>query len=75
MDEESKEMTAFITPDGLYQWKVMPFSVVNAPAVFTRMMRKVLYGIKDVENYIDDILIGTEDWDQHMERLKEVFER
>ena len=39
LTEETKEVTAFTTPMGLFQWKVMPFSLVNVPAVFTRMMR------------------------------------
>ncbi len=75
MEEKSKELTAFITPDGLYQWRVMPFGVVNAPAVFTRLMRKVLQGISNVDSYIDDILEGTEDWDEHMVRLRSVLGR
>jgi hypothetical protein len=75
MEEESKLITAFITPDGLYQWRVMPFGVVNAPAVFTRLMRKVLNNVEHVDNYLDDILEGTEGWVQHMVSLREVFTR
>ncbi|XP_071081291.1 uncharacterized protein [Haliotis cracherodii] len=73
MEEASKACTAFVTPDGLYQWTVMPFGVVNAPAVFTRLMRKVLRGIAHVDSYIDDILEGTEEWSEHMNSLRAVF--
>ncbi|XP_067676459.1 uncharacterized protein [Haliotis asinina] len=74
MEEGSKKYTAFITPDGLYQWKVMPFGVVNAPAVFSRLMRKVLKDIPNVDNYIDDIIEGTEDWENHKHSLRMVFD-
>ncbi|PIK59722.1 hypothetical protein BSL78_03385 [Apostichopus japonicus] len=54
--------TAFITSHGLFQFKVLPFGLVNAPAIFTRMMRKLLEGQANVVNYIDDVLVYTESW-------------
>ncbi|XP_071082592.1 uncharacterized protein [Haliotis cracherodii] len=75
MEESSKELTAFITPDGLYQWKVMPFEVVNAPAVFSRLMRQVLHSIPNTDNYIDDIIEGTEEWSPHVVSLRDIFTR
>jgi transposase InsO family protein len=75
MSEDAKPMTAFITHDGLYQFKVMPFGLVNSSASFSRLMRKLLRGIKCVDNYIDDILIHTPTWEEHIEKLAEVLER
>ncbi|KAL8615815.1 hypothetical protein ACOMHN_048523 [Nucella lapillus] len=75
LSEDSKEATAFLTPTGLFQWRVLPFGMVNAPAVFTRMMRKLLKGLKGVENFMDDILIASETWEEHMSQLAEVLLR
>ena len=67
---EEKEKTAFLTPYGLYQFRVMPFGLVNAPATFSRMMRSVVRGLSHVNNYIDDILIHTETWEEHVNIVK-----
>ncbi|KAJ8019153.1 hypothetical protein HOLleu_42443 [Holothuria leucospilota] len=67
--------TAFISNEGLYQFKVLPFGMVNSSATFTRMMRKLLKGLKSVVNYIDDVLIFTTTYDEHVFMLNEVFRR
>ncbi|XP_071499059.1 uncharacterized protein [Diadema antillarum] len=75
MKNEDKAKTAFITPKGQYQFKYMPFGLVTASAQFTRMMRRVLDGMSNVVNYIDDILIHTDTWQEHVEILDEVLHR
>ena len=47
---------------------------MNSGATFTRMMRKLL-DVKNVEHYIDDCLVHTESWEQHMKTLREFLER
>ena len=71
--EEDRAKTAFVTPDGQYEFKVLPFGMVNAPALFTRMMRNLLEGVPNVVHYIDDILIYSTSWEEHVNDVRRVF--
>ncbi|XP_071486350.1 uncharacterized protein [Diadema antillarum] len=75
MREQDKGKTAFVTDDGLYQFTVLPFGMVNAPAIFSRLMRTVLEGLTNVVNYIDDILVYSETWEEHFHALESVMQR
>ena len=74
--EEDKPKTAFITPMGLFQWTVMPFGLMNAPATFQTFMEKVLKPVLHdiVEVYIDDIVIFSENEEEHAKHVKIVFD-
>ena len=75
LKEESRPSTAFSTPQGLYQFCMMPFGLVNAPASFSRIMRRVLKGMNNTDNFIADILIHTPTWEEHLATLEELFSR
>ena len=77
MDEESREKTAFTTNSGLYEFKVMPFRLCNAPATFQRLMEEVLRGLarKKCLVYLDDVLVIGRTFDEHLSNLREVFNR
>lgn len=73
MADESKPLIAFSTPSVLYQFRTMPFGLVNTPATFSRLMRKRLQGIENVENFIDDVIVFTDTFEEHLLTLKIVF--
>ena len=64
MDAPDRENTGFVTQGGLYEFKVMPFGLVNAPATFERLMEQVLRGIAWSEClvYFEDILVFGPDF-------------
>ena len=67
--------TAFITPFGLYEFKVMPFGLCNAPATFQRMMNNILmpYLGQFVLVYLDDICIYSKSEEEHLEHVAKVL--
>ena len=76
----SQEKTAFVTPQGLFEFRVMPFRLCNAPAVFQRLMQQVLQGLNPsdgpdyVSVYIDDVLVFSQTLEEHLQHLKRVLE-
>ncbi|XP_068225262.1 uncharacterized protein, partial [Palaemon carinicauda] len=72
---EDVPKTAFVTPDGQYEFLKMPFGMVNAGATYVKCMRTLLKGLDNVESYIDDLLIHTKSWSEHLETLQELFQR
>ena len=73
--EEDRKYTAFSTDQGLMQFKYMPFGLVNALAIFCRMVRKLLYDVNYVDAYVDDIVPHTATWDDHMHTLRQVVQK
>ena len=75
--EEDRAKTAFAMRKGLFQWKVMPFGLANAPATFSRLMEMVLRGInwERCLVYLDDIIVFGRNFDQALANLVQVFER
>ena len=77
LDEESREKTAFVTHAGLYEFLVLPFGLTNAPSTFERLMEIVLRGLtwKICLIYIDDIIVFSKTFEEHLQHLELVFQR
>ena len=76
LSPETKDKSAFITLNGLYHFNVMPFGMKSAPATFQRMINKVLSGLELFSGaYLDDILIYSKTFEDHLLHLETVFQR
>ena len=62
---------------GLYQWKVVPFGLCNAPSLFERLMEKIFTGLhwKILLIYLDDIVVYGKTFEEDLSRLYTVFQR
>ena len=76
LNPEDIPKTAFISPVGLYEYRVLPFGLCNAPAVFTRYMTRVLGPMlgKSVVVYLDDILVFSKTPADHLVHLEQLFQ-
>jgi hypothetical protein len=77
MHPDHIEKTAFATPWGNYEYVVMPFGLCNAPATYQRLMDNLLRPMigKFVANYVDDTLVYSNSWQEHLQHLEQVFRR
>ena len=75
MTDRAKEISAFVTPDGLFQYKVMPFGMKNSPATFQRLVNRLISNLDGCKAYIDDAIIFSEEWQQHLQIIRTFFDR
>ena len=75
MTEEDQEKTAFITSQGLYCYKVMPFRLKNVRATYQRLVSKMFSKQigRNMEVYVDDVLVKSKEELAHLDDLKETF--
>lgn len=77
VDEQSRACTAFVTPDGHYEFLRVPFGLCNSPAVFQRFINSVfseLIRAKVVVVYMDDLIIPGVDETDNLNKLKQVLQ-
>ena len=77
MAPEDMEKTSFITLWGTYCYKVIPFGLKNADATYQRAATTLLHDLihKEVEVYVDDMIVKLKDREGHIPVLRKFFER
>ena len=77
MAPEDMEKTSFITPWGTDCYKVMPFGLKNVGATYQRVATTLLHDLihKEVEVYVDDMIVKSKDREGHILALQKFFER
>ena len=77
LDEESSQKTAFVTRRGIFKFNVLAYGLCNAPASFQRLMDMVLNGLtwQICLVYLDDVVVFSPTFEDHMSRLQRVFDR
>ena len=75
MDEDDQEKTSFVTTQGLYCYKVMPFRLKKAGATYQRLVNHMFshHIGRNVEVYVDNMLVKSKDEANHLDDLKETF--
>ena len=76
MHEDDQEKTSFVTSQGLFCYKVMPFGLKNAGAMYQRLMNKMFpqqIG-RNVQVYVDVVLVKSQREEDHLEDLRETFD-
>lgn len=73
LTERASEISAFVTPDYFLQYTVMAFGMCNAPATFQRLVNTVLQGVPRCNAYLDDLIVHSSTWEEHIATLTQVF--
>ncbi|CAF2074120.1 unnamed protein product [Rotaria magnacalcarata] len=72
--EADKHKTAFITPEGLYEWNVLAQGLKNSPPSFQRVMTDILSSCRQFSLvYIDDIVIYSRSFDDHLNHVTQIL--
>uniref|UniRef100_A0A0N5BBX0 RNA-directed DNA polymerase n=1 Tax=Strongyloides papillosus TaxID=174720 RepID=A0A0N5BBX0_STREA len=75
LDENSRKIAAFITHEGVFQYKVMPMGLTGSPDKFQEIMDEVLAGIPNCYVYLDDILTCANDETIHLNNIEAILQR
>lgn len=71
VEENSKRYTSFVTTEGQYEYNRMPFGLCNAPAVFQRLMNRILGQYRDIAAvYLDDVIIPSKTEKENLNSLR-----
>lgn len=72
---DSRDLTAFITHNGLFRFCRVPYRLASALSAFQKMMHLILQDLPNVANYLDDIIIWGRTAEEHEHSLKAILQR
>ena len=76
LDKDSQKYSAFVCPFGTYAWTRIPYGLKTSPTKFQKVLNTVLKGLENFcVCYIDDILIFSNNWDEHLNHVAIVLDR
>lgn len=74
LDEEAQQHSAFVTHQGQYAWRVMPYGLRNSASTFQRLMNELLAPHREYAcAYIDDVAVHSRTWEEHLQHLDKVL--
>ena len=73
LDGESQDLCTIATPFGLYKYKRLPMGVNCSPDIAQDIMERTLRDIDNIEIYLDDIAVFSNDWTTHIKTLQTVL--
>ena len=75
LTEESIPKTAFVVQFGKWEWLRVPFGLAQAPAYFQDLINQTMAGLPFAQGYLDDILIFSRSFEEHLDHIDQVFQR
>lgn len=75
LHEECRNITAFITHDGLFRFCRVPYGLASAPSTFQKMIATILEGVPSVKNDLDDVIVYGETSEEHEMNLSTVLQK
>lgn len=72
---DSRDFTAFITHEGLFRFRCVPYRLASAPSAFQKIMEMVLKGVPGVRNYLDNIIVYAASQIEHDKTLHTVIQK
>ncbi len=73
LTKRASKVSAFVTPDSFLQYRVLAFGMRNAPATFQHMMQQILSDVPNSEVYLDDIVVYSDSWIDHLMSIEKVL--
>ena len=73
--EEDRHKTTFRLNDNCYQFKFLPMGLVSSPKAMQRLTNMVVKDVEGLEGYVDDLVVHSEDFETHVQRVEKLFQR